>query len=374
MAQPRLAGLSIACLSTSIWRGLWTRKQWTMRAFAQSNRVLYVDPQESFTYRWKSRPHRASTPRPEAPPGLTVLSPWPAFPFGQDLRSVHAINSAVLRLQLAMARRCMPPDVWWVYDPIASAVTRHHRARLIVYDCVDRHAAYGGHRRLMDPLESELLRRADVVFVTARGLVSHCEGRAREVHFVSNGFDEDLFATSRPVPPDLQAIPPPRLGFIGGLAHWLDVDLMVTVARARPDWSLVLVGPMADVKGVLPRAVNVHWLGPRPRDAVPAYIGGFDLGLVPFKNTPLTHTVNPLKAYEYLAAGIPVVSTRMPELDQLPIIRQAASPEAFIAAVEEGLAEGNGEPARQRRREAAAPFSLQRGFDSMCRILAEKLA
>jgi glycosyltransferase involved in cell wall biosynthesis len=373
MAQPRLAGLTIACLSTSIWRGLWTRKQWTMRAFAQSNRVLYVDPQESCTYRWRSRPHRASALQAKVPAGITVLSPWPALPFGQDRSPIHSINSALLRMQLAMVRGVLPPDIWWVYDPISSAATERYRARLIVYDCVDRHAAYGGHRGLMDRLESDLLARADIVFVTARGLVSHCQARAREVHFVSNGFDEDLFQVPRPVPADLQAIPRPRLGFVGGLAHWIDVDLILNAARARPDWSFVLVGPMADVQGVLPSAANVHWLGPCARDDVPAYIGGFDLGLVPFRAMPLTRTVNPLKAYEYLAAGIPVVSTPMPELDHLPIIRQASSPGAFITAIEEALAEGNGEQERQHRRASAAPYSLQQGFDFMCRILQEKL-
>ncbi|MBN1426307.1 glycosyltransferase [Candidatus Fermentibacteria bacterium] len=307
------------------------------------------------------------------PAGLTVLSPWPALPFGQDRRAAQAINTLMLRLQLSRAGEFMPPDIWWVYDPIAASVTRHYPSRLLVYDCVDRHAAYGGRRRLMDGMEATLLERADVVFVTAQGLVSHCRG-AVEVHYVSNGFDEDLFAAPKAEPPRLRVIPRPRVGFIGGLAHWLDGDLLEAAARARPSWSFVLVGPIAEVKGLLPEAPNIHWLGPCARNDVPAYMTGFDVGMVPFAATPLTRTVNPLKAYEYLAAGIPVVSTRMPELDHLPIIRQASSPEEFVAEVQHALAEGMSEEVRRLRRQAAAPFSLQRGFETMCAVLAGKLA
>ncbi|MCU0611381.1 MAG: glycosyltransferase [Candidatus Eisenbacteria bacterium] len=373
MDESVLSGLAIACLSTSIWRGLWTRKQWTMRAFARANRVLYVDPQESFTYRWKSRAHRGSAPSAGVPAGMTVVAPWPALPFGQDRWMAHGFNTRLLLLQLARHTDLIPPDIWWVYDPAAAAVTARSRARLVVYDCVDRHAAYGGRRGLMDRMEAELLDRADVVFVTARGLVAHCRDRAREVHFVSNGFDEELFAASHPVPLPLERIPRPRLGFIGGLAHWLDVELIVEAATKRPDWSFVLVGPMADVGGVLPEARNIHWVGPCARDDVPAYIGGFDVGMIPFRDTPLTRTVNPLKAYEYLAAGVPVVSTPLPELDGLPVIRQAASAPRFVEAVEEALAEGDSPEARQRRQAAAAPYSLQRGFQLMSRIVSEKL-
>lgn len=368
-----LGGLTIGCLSTSVWRGLWTRKQWTMQALAGANRVVYVDPQESFTYRWRSRRQRRTMPEATVPGGVRVVSPWPALPLGQDWRVARLCNALLLRAQLGRLAELRRPDIWWIYDPISAEVAFRNPARLCVYDCVDRHAAYGGHRGLVDRAEAMLLSRADVVFVTARGLVEHCRG-AREVHLVSNGFDEDLFRDPLPTPPTLVPIPRPRLGFIGGLAHWLDVELLTSAARARPEWSFVLVGPVADVRGVLPRARNIHWLGPCARHEVPAYIGGFDVGLVPFKETPLTRTVNPLKAYEYMAGGIPVVAGRLPELDHLPQVRQAPTTEGFIRAVEEALDEGVGEQQRQRRREAVEPFSLQRGFELMCRILAEKLA
>ncbi len=364
-----VSGRTIACLSTSIWRGLWTRKQWTMRAFARSNRVVYVDPQESFTYRLRIGPHRRRVPQAMIPPGVRVISPWPALPLGQDRWLCQRVNQALLWLQLRKALGA-PPDVWWVYDPVAWPVVERFPAKLLVYDCVDRHAAYGGYRRLMDALERRLIGRADVVFVTARGLLDHCRP-ARELHFVSNGFDEEMFRQPSPCPPRLARIPRPRLGFIGGLAHWVDVDLLLRVASARPDWSVVLVGPVADVRGVRPEAPNVFWLGPCRREEVPGYICGFDVGLVPFRDIPLTRTVNPLKAYEYLAAGIPVVATRMPELDHLPV-RQATSPEAFVAAIEEALAEGPSEVAW--RKEAVAPYSLQQGFAFMSALLAERLA
>lgn len=368
MSTGGLSGCRVGCISTSRWDGLWTRKQWLMRALSQDNDVLYLDPQESFTYRWRCRGQRRGLKSVARPPRLRVLTPWPAVPFGQDQWWARLLNDALLLAQLRL-HVSRAPDVWWVYDPVAFQVVRHYPARLVVYDCVDRHSAYGGYRRLMERFEQRLLQRADVVFVTARGLVEHCARYAPRVYYVSNGFDEDLFRTLPPPSPRLRGIPRPRLGFIGGLGHWFNAPLLQEVAEARPDWSIVLVGPRGDLDR-LPRAPNIHWLGPCAREEVPAFAAGFDVGIIPFTSTDLTKTVNPLKAYEYLAAGLPVVSTRLPELDHLPLIRQVSSSREFVDAVECSLRDTD-EETRALRRAAAAPFSLQRGLATMKTIVGE---
>ncbi len=345
-----------------------------MNQLAKKNSILYVDPQESLTYktRWWGR-RRASAGRSPIPEGLQLVHPWSVLPFGKHWSIAHRVNMALLSRQVHLCRDLLPPDIWWVYDPAAVPIVEQVKGRLVIYDCVDRHSAYGGYRGLLDRLESRLLRRADLVFVTARGLLDHCRACTNEVHFMPNGYDEALFSRPVPVPTALQEIPRPRLGFVGGLGHWLDMELLSAVAKARPEWSFVLVGPVGDRTALLPNAPNIHLLGRCSREEVPGYIAGFDAGLVPFRETTLTRTVNPLKAYEYLAAGVPVVSTPMPELDEVEMVRQSHGVDGFISAIEEALAEGRDTDWIQRRKAAVAPFSQQRILKKMSTLIEEKL-
>jgi len=274
---------------------------------------------------------------------------------------------------MAAAEGFLNPDIWWLYDPVVVPIVERRNGKLLVYDCVDRHSAYGGYRGLLDSLEQRLLSQADLVFVTARGLYDHCAQWAKETHFLPNGFDEDLFNESMDIPARLESIARPRLGFVGGVAHWLDLKLVAAAAKAKPDWSFVFVGPIGDLGTPIPRAPNIHWLGRCRREMVPAYISGFDVGLIPFKESFLTKTVNPLKAYEYLAAGVPVVSTRLPELDHMDLIPQAGGVDDFVAYIENALSDGKGFEMSRNRREAVADYSLQRTMAKMIDIIAEKL-
>ena len=369
-----LTGLRIGCISTSSWHGLWTRKQWIMNQLAERNEILFIDPQESITYRarWGGRRRQTGSSEP-VPRGITHLEPWSVLPMGRHWRIAHRFNMALLMRQIAIQERFRAPDLWWIYDPAAVPVVEKFRARVLIYDCVDRHSAYGGYRGLLDRLEQRLLRQADLVFVTARGLVEYCSACSNDVHYLPNGFDADLFNQNIKIPRILEIIPSPRLGFVGGIGHWLDLDLIVHAARHRPDWSFVFVGPPGDRAGCLPDLPNIHALGRCHRSQIPGFIRGFDVGLIPFRRTRLTETVNPLKAYEYLAGGIPVVSTFMPELDDIGMVRQAIDRDAFMSAVEESLAEGNDETPIAQRKSAVAHYSQQNILDSMSSLIQEKL-
>jgi glycosyltransferase involved in cell wall biosynthesis len=304
---------------------------------------------------------------------MQVIRPWSVLPLGRHWQAAHSVNVKLLDRQVSGSEGFESPDIWWMYDPVAVPIVEERKAQLVVYDCVDRHSAYGGYRGILDRLERRLLSQADIVFVTARGLEEHCAGTAETVHFLPNGYDEELFKIKTTIPDAMARIPRPRLGFVGGVAHWLDLDLVAAAARSRPDWSFVFVGPIGDVGATVPRASNIHWLGRCRREDVPAYVAGFDVGLIPFKETLLTKSVNPLKAYEYLAAGVPVVSTRLPELDDLHLIRQTRQLEEFIAGVEDALKDGKGDDRMKERRESVAEYSLQRTFEKMVNIVQDRL-
>ncbi|MCK4413062.1 MAG: glycosyltransferase [Candidatus Eisenbacteria sp.] len=181
-------------------------------------------------------------------------------------------------------------------------------------------------------------------------------------------------APVRELPADLRFLPRPWIGFMGAIFVYLDFDLLLATARAFPDASLVMVGPVQDPQGArrLSRAPNVHFLGRKPQNQVPDYVGAFDVCLCPFKAGAVRRAVNPLKIYEYLALGRPVVSTPLESLATEPVaqwIRFAEEPSAFVAAVRETL-EGDGPERRAARRQAVRPYAWEVLSARVAEILA----
>ena len=170
--------------------------------------------------------------------------------------------------------------------------------------------------------------------------------------FVSpHGVDHGLFATAldpaTAVPRDLAALPRPVLGFYGTLRDWVDFDLLAHVARARPDWSIALLGQELCDTSAIRGLPNVHLLGQKPHHELPAYCKGFDVGLIPYRIDDRMTFVNPLKLREYVSAGLPVVSTPVPEVARFPeLARIASSREGFVAAIAEALADPTPRAAR----------------------------
>jgi glycosyltransferase involved in cell wall biosynthesis len=158
-----------------------------------------------------------------------------------------------------------------------------------------------------------------------------------------HGVDFELFSTAADpgeTPTDLMSVPTPRIGFVGALAHWLDYDLLLRIARARRDWSFCFVGPVGPHVDIRPLAKepNVRLFGLKKREQTIGYMRGFDVCIVPFAINNLTLCSNPLKTLDYLAAGKPVVSTPLPEIERLsPPVRIAAEPKAFVDAIAEAL-------------------------------------
>lgn len=194
------------------------------------------------------------------------------------------------------------------------------------------------------------IRKSHLITATSARLLDICRGS----HLVRNAADVEHFTRApEPRPGDLP-VAGPVIGFWGALWGWIDCELLEHLARARPGWQIVLIGPVAGSAGRLRHALpNLHVLGERPYDTLPEYAAHFDVALVPFQVRAMTLACNPIKVYEYLAAGLPVVSTDLPECRVIPEVRLAADREGFLAAVEDALTEGRDPAAVERRRAVA---------------------
>jgi glycosyltransferase involved in cell wall biosynthesis len=228
------------------------------------------------------------------------------------------------------------------------------KRQALVYHCADDYAHVQGFPDTLPELEADLCQQADLVITTSETL---CEERRRfnpNTHWVPNGADIGHFSAQASPAPELQHIRRPIVGFVGGLSQWVDIRLIAALALARKDWSFVLVGPVGTDVSALNDLGNVTLLGARPYTNLPAYLAAMDVGLIPFKQDRVTYHADPIKAYEYLAAGLPVVATEMPALRRLShVVRLASSPQSFEAQIAAAVAEGRAAKKSERQAEAA---------------------
>lgn len=351
----------IVCLSTSPWYPIPTRKQQVMGRI-QDAEILYFDPPVSLLAPLKDRTAWCGLTaflRGGVKPkdNITVYRLPPVLPFFNRFRWINRLNQV---FQTRFVRRKMKKHgfvnpVLWTYSPTACDAAPRIPHSMLVYDCVDRHSAYGGQMSpaVVDAMEADLARQCDRVFATAKPLAERLAAYQPNVQFIPNGADFERFnqaASALPCPEDLAAIPTPRFGFVGALQPCIAYDYLSAAAHAHPDYHFVLIGgekPGSDFLD-LKQLPNVHFLGLRKNEDLPQYLANFDALLNLFAESDLSKDVSPLKFYEYLATGKPILSTPQPEqvMQYCDIIRVADSAEAFVSACENVLHGDDGQEAR----------------------------
>ena len=344
-----LKGENILCLAAAGWEGMWARAQQFMSIFARrGSRILYVDPPVTYLSPFKN-PGLRSTPRDSwqaRGENIYIYSPPVILPFGNMYRVINRMNQGTIAAGLKRVCREMDfkPTVCWTYLPNTVDLSLPAGVTL-VYDCADEHTAFPGliNKETVSQMEKELFARADVSLASAHELYQHKKDFAPRLTVVPNGADVEHFSSAlKPglaVPPELAQLPRPVIGYIGAVSPWLDQDMLATAARAHPEWSFVLIGPVDTDVSRLGSLPNVRLLGHRPYADLPAYLGSFDVAVIPFRINSLTTGVNPVKLYEYLAAGRPVVSSDLPEVRAFrPQVAIAGSSAEFVSSLEEELA------------------------------------
>ena len=242
--------------------------------------------------------------------------------------------------------------------------------RKLLYHCADDYTHAGGFPSTLAEVEADLCRRADLVVTTSEMLCRERRSFNPQTYWVPNGADVEHFSTPAEPAAELRDLPRPIIGFVGGLSEWVDLEVIAHVARARPRWTMALIGPAAIDTSVVRSLDNVRLLGPRPYATLPAYLAAMDVGLIPFRPSPVTAHADPIKAYEYLAAGLPVVATS--HIDSLrrlsDIVRLADSPDAFLAEIQAAVDDGR-EAHRAERMAEAARHSWTARFQTIEQLL-----
>ncbi|HEV3321037.1 MAG TPA: glycosyltransferase [Solirubrobacteraceae bacterium] len=382
---PRLRGRAIVCVGFADWEtDLWTNQQHLMSRLARANRVLFVEslglrrPQLAGRDLTRiARRLRRGLAAPRATDGLHVLAPL-VLPFHRHA-AVRALNRRLLRAQVRRAARAlgMRRPILWAYVPQAEALIEALDPELVVYHCVDDIAAQAGVDAVsFDAAERRFASRADLVLASAPALAARMRELSENVLYAPNVADTDLFAgalernPSDAGDPAVAALPRPCIVFTGAVvAKKLDVSLLATLSRARPAWSFALVGPVGagdpgtDVSA-LRGEPNIHLLGTRAYEQLPGVLRAADAGLIPYARNALTESVFPMKVYEYLAAGLPVVATPLPALAGVAEVATAPDAEGIARLLEEAIA-GDSPERRAERSRAAAAHSWERRLEEI---------
>jgi glycosyltransferase involved in cell wall biosynthesis len=380
----------ILCFSSTDWDGVWGSRQQVMLRFARRGyRVLFVERPIGLEHFWRYPAFRQRKLRrwregirPVAD-SLWIVSLPLLLPGKYYSPFINRLNQ---RITLTASRRYLrqlefSKPILWLYNPEQSDLIGQFQENLSIYHCIDEWTANttGRKRRTIAALEKELLHNVDLVFANSPPTFENKRRHNPQTYRIPSGADVEHFAQSASVTwaehPAIAALPRPRIGYSGHVNERLDYAILKELAGQRPDWTVVFVGdtypwtmgtPALQQLNALP---NVHFLGKRPFAEMPALLKGMDVCLLPYVADERGYFRSPLKLYEYLAAGKPVVSTPHPEAAELAaVVYQAASPAAFVQAVAQALSDDNGEMQHQRQL-VAQQHSWDRRVDEMEQVM-----
>jgi UDP-galactopyranose mutase len=269
----------------------------------------------------------------------------PHLPRG--LSEDQAIALQQLMVDTLIAEAQIQAPILWYYNPMAVPFTYHLDASAVVYDCMDELSAFQGAHPELQTREAHLFELANLVFTGGRSLYEAKQHQHSSVHAFPSSIDAAHFAQARTIgeePLDQVTIPHPRLGFYGVVDERMDLALLEGIAQARPDWHLVIIGPVVKIDpALLPKHPNIHYLGGKSYQELPSYLAGWDVALLPFARNESTRFISPTKTPEYLAAGKPVVSTSIRDVvrpyGDEELVHIADTVPEFVTAIEKALAQ-----------------------------------
>jgi UDP-galactopyranose mutase len=368
---------SIVAFSHLRWNFVYQRPQHLLSRLAAIHPVFFIEEPEldgDGPVRWER-----STPQPN----VVVLRPRTPIPLpGFNAEQLAALAPLIADLATELKDRQL---VAWLYTPLALPLAQALGPDLMVYDCMDELSLFLGAPPELLSREAALLEYADVMFTGGPSLYRAKQARHPNVHCFPSSVDAGHFRSARngssgAVEAEDQAgLPHPRLGFYGVIDERLDIKLLDFVAECRPEWQIVLVGPVVKIDpAALPRRPNIHYFGQRSYDDLPRYLVGWEVCLLPFALNDATRFISPTKTLEYMAAERPIVSTPITDVAEPygDVVYLGATPEQFLGACDAALGASAEERARRvsRMREVLAGTSWTVTVAAMEKLIAEAMA
>jgi glycosyltransferase involved in cell wall biosynthesis len=359
----------LICFSHLRWNFVYQRPQHLLSRAAMDADVFYLE-EPIFD---SSKPHLVTT---RIGPSIHVLVPH--LPTAKSTE-VAEFQQRQLLDEFLLARS-FPELTFWYYTPMALGFTSHLQPDFCVYDCMDELNGFRFAPTQLMTRETELLARSDVVFTGGQSLFVAKRNRHRNVHCFPSSIDRAHFEQARQLrggsgdPADQRAIPTPRAGFFGVIDERMDMELLRAVAKQLTDVNFVMIGPAAKIDpSELPNLPNLHWLGPKGYSELPLYLAGWDCGIMPFALNESTRFISPTKTPEYLAGGLPVVSTGIADVRRpygdLGLVSIATTAFEFARQIEQSIPIRDDESRLKRVDEFLSGKSWDATFEDMIRII-----
>jgi glycosyltransferase involved in cell wall biosynthesis len=322
----------MVCLSHLRWDFVFQRPQHLLTRFSKNMNVFFIEEpifdatgQEYYTYAQKEE--NLVVIVPHLPPGLTT----------EECRAVQKSM-----FDQFMENKDLSDYCFWYYTPMALEFSRKYTPELIIFDCMDELSAFKFAPEELKTLEKELMKKADVVFTGGQSLYEAKKNQHANIHPFPSSIEKEHFEKARAIkvsPDDQISSKNPKLGFYGVIDERFDIELIHQLAEARPNWEIILIGPVVKIDpGSLPRNKNIHYLGSKNYQQLPQYIANWDIAMIPFLLNESTRFISPTKTPEYLAAGLPVISTPIKDVinpyGKSRLVHIAATAQDFVMAAE----------------------------------------
>jgi len=357
----------LLCFSHLRWDFVFQRPQHLMTRFAERGNVYFLeepvfdDPEKSYISFEKKQP------------GLWVCLPH--LPAGATPDEVIGLMSKLM--ETFFEERDCSNFVFWYYTPMAYEFSEMLAPALTVYDCMDELSAFAFAPPRIKYIEQKLLQKADLVFTGGVSLYEAKKNSHHNIHAFPSSIDKDHFGAARgnmTSPTDQAAISGIKLGFYGVIDERFDQELISEIATRRPDWQIILIGPVVKIdQAKLPVADNIHYLGPKSYQQLPAYLSGWDVALIPFLLNESTRFISPTKTPEYLAAGKPVVSSAIRDVvapyEEMGLVSIGSDAGSFVAAIEYELTNSADKQWLNGVDEFLADKSWEDTFSSMLKLM-----
>ena len=367
----------LVCFAHLHWDFVWQRPQHLLTRFAQHGRVFYVE--DAFFHADDLvEPHMEVKERQNGVKVLVVHLPHRLR--GDEAAADQAQFGVLSRF---FAENGLEKYAFWYYTPMALGKSRLFTPVLTVYDCMDELAQFKFAPPELRQREQELFKKADLVFTGGQRIYESKREQHADAHSFPSSIDKQHFGQARnpqlAEPADQAGIAHPRIGFFGVVDERLDIDLLGQLATNHPEWQFVIIGPVVKIDPAsLPHNANIHYLGGKNYQELPAYLRGWDVATLLFARNESTEFISPTKTPEYLAAGRPVVSTSIRDVvrpyGDLNLVQIADDPQEFGNAITRALEQGQDADWRTRTDSYLATISWDLTWQNMVQLMQSRLA